>query len=176
MSTALERLVVGIRGIVRAEQNPKQVGEAVAGLLRPCLAVSDLLDPDQIEPDADGYRQQILHVELDGSFSIAALIWLPGQSTPVHDHVSWCVVGVYKGCESETKYRLAGEGDDRRLIEIGRARNEQGSTDVLVPPGDVHCVANGGDDVAVSIHVYGADLHALGCSIRRTYTLPVGQN
>ena len=41
--------------------------------------------------------KHILHVESNDSFSIAALVWRRGQATPVHDHISWCVVGVYKG-------------------------------------------------------------------------------
>ena len=47
--------------------------------------------------DSRIYRQHILHVESNDSFSIAALVWRRGQATPVHDHISWCVVGVYKG-------------------------------------------------------------------------------
>ena len=40
---------------------------------------------------------------------------LAGQSTPIHDHVSWCVVGVYEGRERETRFRTVG----RRLEEAG---------------------------------------------------------
>ncbi len=35
-------------------------------------------------------------------------------------------------------------------------------------------VRNVGADVAVSLHVYGADITRLGSSVRRTYDLPVG--
>jgi hypothetical protein len=35
------------------------------------------------------------------------------------------------------------------------------------------CVRNTGDTVAVSMHIYGADISRLGNSIRREYALPV---
>jgi predicted metal-dependent enzyme (double-stranded beta helix superfamily) len=49
----------------------------------------------------DGYRSHTLHVEPDGSFSIVALVWRPGQITRIHDHVTWCAFGVIQGVEHE---------------------------------------------------------------------------
>lgn len=172
-ATPLDELIASVRRIVRAEENAKRVGQAVADLLGPYLKMGDLLSERQLEPDPNSYRQNILHVEEDGSFSIAALVWTPGQSTPIHDHLSWCVVGVYKGSEHETKYELRGGDDDPHLVEAGTVVNVTGSVEALVPPGDIHRVANGGASVAVSLHIYGADLNRSGCSIRRRYDLPV---
>jgi predicted metal-dependent enzyme (double-stranded beta helix superfamily) len=126
-----------------------------------------------VAPADDCYCQHILHVEADGSFSVVALVWLPGQSTPVHDHVSWCVVGVHLGEEHETTYDLRGGSDDPHLAVAGRSVNPAGSVAALVPPGDIHHVENGGSRLAVSLHIYGADIGKLGSSIRRRYDLPV---
>jgi hypothetical protein len=41
--------------------------------------------------------------------------------------------------------------------------------DGLLPPGDIHRVTNTGTGLAVSLHVYGADLSLVGSSIRRRY-------
>jgi predicted metal-dependent enzyme (double-stranded beta helix superfamily) len=43
----------------------------------------------------------------------------------------------------------------------------------FAPPGDIHRVRNSGTGIAVSMHIYGADLSRLGSSIRRVYDLPV---
>lgn len=169
----LATLIAEVRQFVATEHDANQIGRAVAALLQPYLLIDGLLTLEQLQPDPTNYRQQILHIEPDGSFSIAALIWLPGQATPIHDHVSWCVVGVYKGTESETSYQLRGAETDAHLVPLEQTRNFAGSVAALVPPGDIHQVANKGDGVAVSLHVYGADLGALGCSIRRRYDLPV---
>src|SRR3954471_23478200 len=115
----------------------------------------------------------ILHVEEDGRFSIAALVWLPGQSTSVHDHVSWGVVGIHEGEEREVSYQVAGAGADRYLTPVGECAHRAGSVTVLQPPGDIHTVYNPGPELAVSIHIYGADVRKLGSSIRCRYDLPV---
>lgn len=172
-STALAELIASSRQIVRGNCDAGAVGRGVADALRRSLCACELLTPEQLEPDPAKYRQHVLHVEPDGSFSIAALVWMPGQATPIHDHVSWCAVGVYRGDEYETRYELRSSDGAPHLVEVGQTINAAGFVDALVPPGDIHRVANNGDGVAVSLHVYGADLGVLGCSIRHEYDLPV---
>ena len=172
-SIALMEFIGGVRRIVRAEANQRRAAGAVAELLASYLRIDDLLTEDQMQPDPKKYRQHVLHVENDSSFSVAALVWLPGQETPIHDHVSWCVVGVYKGAEHEIRYELRQQEGETYLAQTGDGLSRDGSVDVLLPPGDIHKVANAGSDLAVSIHIYGANLAALGCSIRHRYDLPV---
>jgi predicted metal-dependent enzyme (double-stranded beta helix superfamily) len=170
---ALSRFIEGVRAIVSTDDNAARIGSAVAELLQPLLGREDLLHADQLEPDPTRYRQHVLHVEPDNSFSVVALIWLPGQTTCIHDHVSWCVVGVHTGQENETQYCVSGDTDDPYLFVCGQTVNPAGSVAALVPPGDIHDVANGGDTLAVSLHVYGANIATLGSSIRRRYDLQV---
>ncbi len=174
-SPALAALISAVRAVVQAERDAKRIGRAVAELLQPHLHCDDFLTPDQLEPDEIKYRQHILHVEPDGSFSIVALVWLPGQATCVHDHVSWCVVGVHQGEEHETVYEIAGGEADPHLVATGHSVSAAGTVCALVPPGDIHRVANGGRDLAVSLHIYGADISVLGSSIRRRYEHEVRQ-
>jgi predicted metal-dependent enzyme (double-stranded beta helix superfamily) len=145
---------------------------AVARRLAPRLGSPELLADEHLEADPRRYRQHIVYVAPDGAFSIVALVWLPGQATPIHDHVSWCVVGVHRGAERETKYALADDGG-QWLVERGEVINGQGSIAALQPPGDIHRVACHGAELTVSVHVYGADIGRLGSSIRRVYELPV---
>lgn len=169
----LSDLVAAVRAVVGRNPDADTAGRAVADLLRPYLGSSDFLTEEQLAPDETKYRQHILHVEPDGSFSVVALVWLPGQATPVHDHVSWCVVGVHSGEEHETIYELAGGETDPHLLVTGHTISPVGSVAALVPPGDIHHVENGGEDIAVSLHIYGADIGELGSSIRRQYDLEV---
>ena len=171
--TALDRLVAEIRLAVAGEADDADRAARVAEVLAPILGDSQLLAAAQREPDPNHYRQHVLHVEPDGSFSVVALVWLPGQETPIHDHVSWCVVGVHEGQEFETRYRLEEREGETALIADGHSVNRFGSTAALTPPGDIHKVANQGPALAISLHVYGADIGRLGSSIRRRYDLPV---
>ena len=167
--TPLSDLVTRVRAVVRRGLPDRDTAVEVANYLRPSLQVPRLLLPEQRVGSADGYTQHVLHVEPGGAFSVVALVWLPGQSTAVHDHVSWCAVGVYEGQETETLYRLAGRKGRRQLVATGHVVNERGSVSGIAPPGDIHQVANSGSTTAISLHVYGADIRVLGSSIRRSY-------
>lgn len=170
---ARDQLVRQIRDAVARGDDAAATSRAVATVLRDYLTVPGLVPESARASDPDAYRQNLLHVEDDGSFSIVALVWLPGQRTPVHDHVSWCVVGVYEGDETEIRYRVAEDATGEYLVKAGTGVNENGSVEGFAPPGDLHEVWNSGDGLAISIHVYGADIRKLGSSIRRRYDLPV---
>lgn len=167
---ALDSLIEEIRHEVQAGGEPKEIADRVSTKLRPYLGNDELLTDAQKESDPNQYKQHVLHVEPDGSFSIVSLCWLPGQETPIHDHVSWCVVGVHQGLEFETTYDLKSDDDGSEwLSETGQVTCRPGDTEALTPPGDIHKVRNGGDDLAISIHIYGADIGKLGSSILRRY-------
>jgi predicted metal-dependent enzyme (double-stranded beta helix superfamily) len=149
--------------------DPAQTASAVADALRGQLPSLDILTPEQLLGAPEGYQQHVLHVEPGGAFSITALVWRPGQMTPIHDHVCWCTVGVLSGVEHEILYERRLRHGRRRLIEVGRRNAFPGDVGGFAPPGDIHRVQNTGSDIAVSLHVYGADIGARGTSVRRTY-------
>lgn len=116
-------------------------------------------------------RSQVLHVEPDGSFSVVALISRPGQATTIHDHTTWCTVGVVAGTEREERFRLDETGDALELIGV---RTDGAATvSAFAPPGDIHRVTNSGAVVGISLHIYGTDINRIGNSVRRVYDLPV---
>ncbi len=126
----------------------------------------------------EGYSQHLLHVAPDGGFSVCSLVWESGQTTPIHDHVAWCVVGVYEGVERETRYRLEGSGPDAYLVSLGVRDVAAGETAGFPANGrDIHAVQNPTDSLAISIHVYGADLRKLGTSILHRFdALPIRES
>ena len=164
-------LLAAIRQAVQAGGGRQETAGRVAAQLRRHLPGPGILAPAQLEGDAAGYQTHLVHSEADGSFSIAAMVWRPGQVTAVHDHVSWCVTGVLQGTEDEEIFALGAAG--RVLTGIARRQNPAGTVAGFAPPGDIHRVRNAGDGVAVSMHIYGADLSRLGSSIRRVYSLPI---
>ena len=148
--------------------NDPETVEAVCSALGPALSSPDLLLPEHRIGDPAGYRSHLLHVAPDGAFSLVALVWLPGQATAIHDHLSWCVVGVYEGAEHETLFRPTPSG---HLVASGSAIAYPGDVAGLLPPGDIHRVQNAANATAISLHVYGADLTVVGSSIRRAYPI-----
>jgi predicted metal-dependent enzyme (double-stranded beta helix superfamily) len=143
---------------------------AIADRLKRLLAVDGWLAPQHQLPGRDTYRQHLLHVSKCRGLSVVALVWLPGQRTPIHDHVSWCVVGVYRGIEHEVHYRLVDRGERQVLVPVGAFHATAGHVEALVPPAEnIHSVAASGTQKTISIHVYGADIERLGSSILRRF-------
>lgn len=169
----LADLVSGVRDIVRRERPPAETARLVAAQLESFLARPNLVPPEYRVGDPERYRQHLVHSEPDGSFSVVALVWEPGQETPIHDHIAWCVAGVYEGAETERRYELRGEGTTARLVAVADVVNGPGIACGFAPPGDIHLVRNAEETTVVSIHIYGADIGKLGTSVRRTYQLPV---
>ncbi|MEU6173671.1 cysteine dioxygenase family protein [Streptantibioticus parmotrematis] len=173
VDTGLSGLVESVRGTVRTAASATATADAVAEDLARYLAECHPLPRRYRRCARDHYTQHVIHTEPDGSFSVVALVWLPGQRTPVHDHVAWCVSGVYEGEEHEERFELRGSGDASRLVPIGESVQPRGAVSALAPPGDIHRVSNSSDSLTVSLHVYGADVAARGSSVRRTYSRPV---
>jgi 3-mercaptopropionate dioxygenase len=166
---SLRGLTRSLDALVDAGLDDAVVAARAGALLRPALADPGLLEPRHCEPAEDRYRQHLVHVHPEGRYSIVALVWKPGQATPIHDHRCWCVVGVWRGVEAETSYELHG-ADDPYVVPVGSAVFEPGDVSVLVPPDeDVHRVENCGESLAISLHVYGADISVLGSSINREF-------
>ena len=152
----------GVRTAVNKHANWSDTAELVADQLRLHLPGPDVLTTEQRNGSPDSYRSHTLHVEPDGSFSIIALVWRPGQITRIHDHVTWCVFGVLQGVEHEELY-------DADLRLIGSADNHVGDVSGFAPPGDIHRVHNTTDSTAISLHIYGTDVTRIGSSVRRYY-------
>ena len=158
----LTDLIDGVRSAVAVQADWADTAEFVAEQLRGHLPGTDVLTADQSLGSPDGYCGHTLHVEPDGSFSIVALVWRPGQTTRIHDHVTWCVIGVIQGVEHEELY-------DADLNLLGRRDNHAGEVGGFAPPGDIHRVCNTSATTAISIHVYGTDVNRIGSSARRYY-------
>jgi 3-mercaptopropionate dioxygenase len=166
--TCPEPQTAAVRRAVRSGGSWQETAGRVAAALRGRLPGPGLLSPGQLAGDRSGYQTHLVHAEPDGSFSIVVMVWLPGQRTPVHDHLTWCVTAVLQGTEYEEVYVNRGD----HLEAVARNANPVGTVSGFAPPGDIHQVTNVGDAVAVSMHVYGTDITRVGSSVRRVYDLP----
>src|ERR671911_2585564 len=158
----LTNLIDGIRAAVAVHADWAETAELVAEQLRRHLPGPDVLTAEQRLGSPDDYVGHTLYVEPDGSFSIVALVWRPGQLTRIHDHMTWCAFGVIQGVEHEELF-------DADLNPIGRSDNHVGDVSGFAPPGDIHRVHNTADTTAISIHIYGTDVTRIGSSARRYY-------
>ena len=158
----LAELVKRIQPRARQQADPLTIARQVAEVLTELQPSPDLLTEAERAGSPEGYARHTLHAE--AAFSVAAIVWRPGQHTEIHDHLVWCTFMILQGAETETLYRLDGD----RPVAFDERRRPTGSVSGVAPPDDIHRVHNTGDEVAITLHVYGADLGA-GTSVRRTY-------
>ncbi|HEY4453445.1 MAG TPA: cysteine dioxygenase family protein [Pseudonocardiaceae bacterium] len=160
--TTLTDLVAAVRLATDVRTGWSDTAELVADQVRAHLPGPEILTPDQRLGLPDRVAGHLLHVEPDGAFSILGLVWRPGQTTRIHDHITWCVVGVLSGVEHEELF-------DDALDPIGTRDNQPGEVSGFAPPGDIHRIRNVGDEIAISLHIYGTDISRVGSSARRYY-------
>jgi predicted metal-dependent enzyme (double-stranded beta helix superfamily) len=176
-SLPLPRNVARLRGfvgsiaeLVDARIDEPQILHRGGTLLAELVAHDDWLSDEYALSDPTRYRQYLLHCDSRERFSIVSFIWGPGQSTPIHDHRVWGLVGVLRGAEMNQGFvPAAGPGSEAGLVPSGPPqRLEVGAVSAVSPRiGDLHRVANAHDDrVSISIHVYGGNIGAVA---RATY-------
>jgi predicted metal-dependent enzyme (double-stranded beta helix superfamily) len=167
-------LIGDVRELIARARSPAQACE----LLRPLFAAL-LLDPDWLphtfqEPAPSAgmggeIAQWLLFRAADRSLSLFSLVVPPGEMTPVHDHLAWGLVGVYRGEQDEELYRPAAG----RLELVRRRPLQRGDFYALLPPQqDVHRVRTTSDHTSVSIHLLANDT---GCVWRHTYDEVTGE-
>src|SRR5205823_15034505 len=61
--------------------------------------------PDETSRMGDGIGQYALYRAEDGSLCLFSLVVPADAATPVHDHLAWGLLGVYRGEQDETVYR-----------------------------------------------------------------------
>jgi 3-mercaptopropionate dioxygenase len=157
---SLEPLRHAVAGFTRLVDSTSDEARLLAEgrILLGALVADDRWLPDlYAEPDPERYRQYLLWCDPLERFSVVSFVWGPGQTTPVHDHTVWGLVGVLRGAEACTSWTRDATG---ALLRGPTHILSTGSVDAVSPTiGDMHDVANAHADApSISIHVYGANI------------------
>jgi predicted metal-dependent enzyme (double-stranded beta helix superfamily) len=138
------------------------------------LADGEWLPAEYCEPAVEsgmggGIGQWLLFRTGDGSLSLFSLVVPPGSETPVHDHLAWGLVGLYRGTQDEEIYADRDGG-----IELTEQRAlRPGDFYALIPPSDdIHRVRTTSAETSVSIHLLTNDT---GCVWRHAYDPESGE-
>jgi predicted metal-dependent enzyme (double-stranded beta helix superfamily) len=130
------------------------------------LAIDGWLPERMASPDSesrmgDGIGQYALYRAADGSLCLFTLGIPAGAATPVHDHLAWGLVGVYRGEQEETVYRRLDDGAHEHRAELEVAKTQalvRGDCYPLIPPtDDIHYVRTTSEGASVSVHLLAND-------------------
>jgi predicted metal-dependent enzyme (double-stranded beta helix superfamily) len=157
----LHRFINQISDIMDETNKESEILKKGTVCIKELVAVDDWLPPKYAEADDSDYLSYLLYEDPNERFSILSFVWGPGQSTVIHDHCTWGIVGCLRGKEISQHYAQTKNGHwvpDGRSEEIVAQTNN--NVDILSPAvGDVHRVYNGLlDRPSISIHIYGGNL------------------
>jgi len=158
--TPLRNFVTDMTKLISSKSS--EVGLLAGGkiLLKKLVADDAWLPDAYAEPDPDSYRQNLLWCDPLERFSVVSFVWGPGQTTPIHDHTVWGLIGMLRGSEIGENFSSAADGT---LTKIGDEVLTPGMVSPVSPSiGDIHKVSNAlADRPSISIHVYGANIGAV---------------
>ncbi len=161
----LRAFIDQVRAIQREQTDPRAVTAAIRPLFADLLADATWLPRQYLEPAAgsgmgSGIGQWLLYRAGDGSLALSALVVPPGAATPVHDHLAWGLVGLYRGEQDEEVFV---RDDDASIEGTARLRVAErhhltpGDFYELFPENDIHRVRTTSDITSVSLHLLGID-------------------
>nr|WP_246174142.1 cysteine dioxygenase family protein [Paraburkholderia hayleyella] len=152
----LARLCTALSLACEAFPQPSQLGafgRRVRQALAEAISSPNLLKPAQREGAPDTYQRHLLAADPHGRYAVAALVWMPGQASPVHAHHTWCGYAVLDGTLSETVYTW----DEAAGYARATRTHPRDSGAVSFAPaghGGIHQLRNLGNVPAVSLHLY----------------------
>jgi 3-mercaptopropionate dioxygenase len=138
--------------------------EALKPAFSKLLAADGWLPEEYASPDlksgmGGGIGQYALYRAED--LCLFSLVIPAGAETPVHDHLAWGLIGVYRGRQDETVYRRLDDGRDesRATLEVSKRQTmETGQFYALLPPrDDIHFVRTVSAVPSISIHLLAND-------------------
>ena len=162
-----------VRAVLAERLEPAEACERIRPRFAELLADDDWLPQAFREPAPEsgmggGIGQWLLYRAGDGTLSLFSLVVPPGAQTPIHDHLAWGLVGLYRGAQDEEIYAA---GDGFRLVE--RRALAAGDFYALIPPtDDIHRVRTTSPEPSVSIHLLTNDT---GCTWRHAYDDATGE-
>lgn len=168
----MQSLIDQVAEIVRQYPNEHELTPKVASALSGAIATGLVLPEGSMKPDPERYVMYPLYIDDDEEFSIASAVWDVGQTTPVHGHETWGVVGIYSGREHELSFVKPTE-PGIPLVSNGENIWKPGDVTVCcTTDDDVHQVWCEGTEPVVGIHIYGGNI---GTIKRRSYDPDTGK-
>jgi predicted metal-dependent enzyme (double-stranded beta helix superfamily) len=170
----VREFVAGVREVIARVDAPSAACEAIrpafAGLLAdPTWLPERFQEGNPESAMGGGIGQWLLYRAEDRSLSLFSLVVPAGAQTPVHDHLAWGLVGLYRGTQDEEIYAPADGG----LTLVERRALAPGDFYALIPPtDDIHRVRTTSPETSVSIHLLTNDT---GCVWRHAYDAQSGE-
>lgn len=170
----LNQFINDMEATIRKHTMESEILQRGKPLLEELLRSPDSMPQEAFKPREDRFANNLIYMPDDKIFSVIGGVFLPGQATPIHDHFTWALIGMYEGVERESYYERIDDGSNPKVAIIKKASegiNKKGRVTMLRKAG-IHRIENVSDKPSLSVHVYGLDI---GNTIRNTYNPVTGE-
>ncbi|HWQ96362.1 MAG TPA: hypothetical protein VN368_03205 [Candidatus Methylomirabilis sp.] len=171
---SLNLFINDVEATVRKCTTESEILRHAKPLLEEFLRSPDSLTQEAFKPRKDRFANNLIYMPKDKIFSIIGGVFLPHQATPIHDHLTWALIGIYEGEEKESLYRRMDDGSNPKVAtmkKMSERTHKLGHLTVLGKDG-IHSIENVSDKPSLSIHIYGIDI---GNTQRHTYNPITGE-
>ncbi|MFM9108709.1 MAG: hypothetical protein ACKOWF_18635 [Chloroflexota bacterium] len=174
------QFINAVNDIRHSSDDPLRIIAGIQPHFARLMAADDWL-PDRFQQPApeggmgSGIGSWLLYRSLTGDLALSALVVPPGASTPVHDHLAWGIVGLYRGAQDEDVFERLDDGSSEESADLAvkiRRHLKQGDFYELLPETDIHQVTTTSDITSVSLHLLGIDN---GCIWRHRFVPEEGK-
>lgn len=164
---------------VNAVRSHETDGHAIISQIQPAferLLADRMWLPEHFQEPSDnsgmGSRigMWLLYRAGDGGLAFSSLVVPAGAQTPVHDHLAWGIVGLYRGQQDEDVFTRLDDAsvEDRAELEVTERRSiVPGDCYELLSETDIHRVRTTSNVTSVSLHLLGNDN---GCIVRHRFS------
>lgn len=165
-SPQLTEFIDAVNQIRTSAASPQAAVEQIRPHFATLLADQDWLPRTYQEPaETEGGMGRktgmwLLYRSGDGGLAFSALVLSPGTKTPVHNHLAWGLVGLYKGEQSEVVFDRTDDGAHEGHADLSIKEENvlrPGDFYELMPENDIHQVETTSDVTSVSLHLLGND-------------------
>ena len=171
---ALQEFISDVDGVVRGYSSESEMLLHLKPVLEKLVSFPASVPARAFTPRKDRFAMNLIQMPEDEAYSIIGGVWHPGQTTPIHDHLTWALIGVYDGEEREALFRRTDDGSNPKLAKIQQVServNKKGHVTVLGHTG-IHRVDNISLKPTLSVHIYGRDI---GNTERHSYDPVTGE-
>jgi predicted metal-dependent enzyme (double-stranded beta helix superfamily) len=162
---ALQTFIEQVNAARAAESDPRAIVAQIRPALTALMNDQTWLPDEFAQPKANsgmgsGIGMWLLYRAGDGSLAFSSLVVPPGAQTPVHDHLAWGLVGLYRGTQDEDVYLRRDDAANEAVCDLELTEKNSltpGEMYELLPENDIHRVRTTSEVTSVSLHLLGND-------------------
>jgi predicted metal-dependent enzyme (double-stranded beta helix superfamily) len=159
---ALAALQNAVNAAIASGSEPEALIDRLRAPFAEFLAKDGWLPASCTRPIPGKAASYVLLRSRDPEFVLFSMVLPAHESTKIHNHLAWGLIGLAQGRQHEVQYRRVDDGSNPNVAELAQTEVrdlELGDITRLLPPvDDIHIITTLSDVPSISIHLLGNDL------------------